>query len=505
MVQLSNTLDDVRKSLNGTTSRQERSKIGQFFTPAKIAQYMATLFQQERREVRIIDPGAGTGVLFATLIETLIAKKHHPHSIKVTAYEIDNVVIPYLKETVERCRMICMSEGISFSGEIRCENFIAAAVSQTEEGLFAVNNERFTHAILNPPYKKINGESAMRQLLYNAGIEVSNLYAAFVWLTVRLLEPSGEIVAITPRSFCNGPYFRRFRTGLLSMMSLRHIHVFESRKKAFGDDNVLQENVIYYAIKKKEKPGNILLSVSDGTDFDNSMVRTVPYEQIILPGDRDAFIHLTVSDEYSSAMERMGSFTTPLDKLGVEVSTGPVVEFRARKYLHKLSDKGTVPLIYPCHFKDGFIRWPIESTKKPNAIEASPHTKDMLLKAGYYVLIKRFSSKEERRRVVAAVYDPNLIGDSLIGFENHVNYFHNKGKGLAPNLAKGLALFLNSTLFDRYFRIFSGHTQVNATDLRKMRYPTRDQLIRLGSYVKHHMPDQKTVDLILKKECENNG
>ena len=75
MVQLSNTLDVVRKSLNGTTSRKERSKLGQFFTPAKIARYMASLFQQERREVRIIDTGAGAGVLFATLIETLIAKK----------------------------------------------------------------------------------------------------------------------------------------------------------------------------------------------------------------------------------------------------------------------------------------------------------------------------------------------------------------------------------------------------------------------------------------------
>lgn len=505
MVELSNTLDVVRKSLNGTTSRQERSKIGQFFTPAKIARYMASLFHQELREVRIIDPGAGAGVLFATLIETLIAKKQHPHSVEVTAYEIDKGVIPYLKDTMERCRMICMSEGISFRGEIRDEDFVAAAVAQTDEGLFAAKSERFTHAILNPPYKKINGESVMRKILYNAGIEVSNLYAAFVWLTIGLLEPGGEIVAITPRSFCNGPYFRRFRASLLGMMSLRHIHVFESRKKAFGDDNVLQENVIFHAIKETEKPENILLSVSNGTDFDNTMVRTVPYDRIVLPGDRDAFIHLTVSDEDSRSMERMGSFTTPLDKLGVEVSTGPVVDFRVRKYLHKLPDKGTVPLIYPCHFKDGFIRWPMKSTKKPNAIEASSHTKGILVKADYYVLTKRFSSKEERRRVVAALYDPSLIGDSLVGFENHLNYFHNKGKGLTPNLAKGLALFLNSTLFDRYFRLFSGHTQVNATDLRKMRYPTRDQLIGLGSHVKNHMPDQETVDSILKKECEDYG
>ncbi len=503
--QLSNTLDVIRKSLNGATGRRERSKIGQFFTPALIARYMASLFQQVGPEVRILDPGAGAGVLFASLIEILVAKKQRPLSISVVVYENDKNVLPHLKDTMERCRMICTDAGISFRGEIRSEDFIASAIAQTDEGLFAGGGERFTHAILNPPYKKISGESAMRRSLSASGLEVSNLYAAFVWLSARMLEPGGEMVAITPRSFCNGPYFRRFRIGLLDMMSLRHIHVFESRKKAFGDDGVLQENVIYHAVRVTEKPKLILLSSSDGVDFENTVTRSVPYDRIILPGDRDAFIHLALSDEDTRATERMGQFKNTLDQLGLEVSTGPVVEFRAQKYLHKHAAKGTVPLIYPGHFNDGFVQWPMESQKKPNAIEASLHTIDMLLDAGYYVLTKRFSSKEERRRVVAAIYDPHLIKASHVGFENHVNYFHAKGKGLAPNLAKGLALYLNSTLFDQYFRIFSGHTQVNATDLRKMHYPSRDQLLRLGSHVKHHMQDQKTVDVILKEECETNG
>jgi len=124
-----------------------------------------------------------------------------------------------------------------------------------------------------------------------------------------------------------------------------------------------------------------------------------------------------------------------------------------------------------------------------------------MVAAGYYVLVKRFSSKEERRRVVAAVYDPHSIEAPLVGFENHLNYFHAKGKGLSPNIAKGLALYLNSLLFDKYFRLFSGHTQVNATDIRKMRYPSHEQLLRLGAHLKHRMPDQETVDSILEEEC----
>jgi len=192
-------------------------------------------------------------------------------------------------------------------------------------------------------------------------------------------------------------------------------------------------------------------------------------------------------------------------KLGLEISTGRVVDFRAQNYLRPFPEDKTAPLVYPCHFEDGFIHWPVESGKKPNAILSSPDTRDLLITSGYYVLTKRFTAKEERRRVVAAVYDPHLITAPLVGIENHLNYFHARGKGLSPSLAKGLALYLNSTLFDQYFRLFSGHTQVNATDLRKVRYPSLEQLLRCGSHVENRMPDQKTVDMILQKECLSDG
>ena len=89
----------------------------------------------------------------------------------------------------------------------------------------------------------------------------------------------------------------------------------------------------------------------------------------------------------------------------------------------------------------------------------------------WYVLVKRFSSKEERRRIVAYMYEGGEIEADWIGFENHWNVLHVGRRGLDPGLARGLACFLNSTVVDRHFRVFSGHTQVNATDLRNMKYP----------------------------------
>jgi adenine-specific DNA-methyltransferase len=287
------------------------------------------------------------------------------------------------------------------------------------------------------------------------------------------------------------------------MMSLRRIHVFVSRKKAFGDDDVLQENVIYHAIRGLEKPKSVAISASEGVDFDNVHTLSIPYSYVVRPGDRDAFIHMGVYDASLDVIRRMERFVSSLTKLNLNVSTGRTVDFRARKHLRQSPQQGTVPLIYPCHFQDGFINWPLESGKKPNAIASSSETSDLFVEAGYYVLTKRFSSKEQHRRVMAAIYDPSRIYASCVSFENHLNYFHRQGKGLPADLAKGLALYLNSTTVDQYFRLFSGHTQVNATDLRKMPYPTYEQLLRFGSYVKERIPDQETIDAIIEKECEN--
>ncbi len=185
--------------------------------------------------------------------------------------------------------------------------------------------------------------------------------------------------------------------------------------------------------------------------------------------------------------------------MGLEVSTGRVVDFRAREHLRHQPGKGTVPLVHSCHFESGFVKWPAKTGKKPNAILSLEQTRNLMVASGYYVLTKRFSSKEERRRVVAAIYDPCRLNTATVGFENHLNYFHAKRTGLSPNLARGLAMYLNSSLFDQYFRLFSGHTQVNATDLRKMKYPSREQLMHLGMHVKDRMPNQETIDIILRR------
>ena len=122
--------------------------------------------------------------------------------------------------------------------------------------------------------------------------------------------------------------------------------------------------------------------------------------------------------------------------------------------------------------------------KKPNAIVRNLDTEKWLYQNAFYCVVRRFSSKEEKRRIVASVVEPGAFGDAaMLGFENHLNLFHENKRGLPEALARGLAVYLNTSTVDEHFRSFNGHTQVNATDLRQIRYPSRDTLTALGQLV----------------------
>ncbi len=366
--------------------------------------------------------------------------------------------------------------------------------------MFGASRTLFNAAILNPPYRKINSDSRTRRLLREAGIETSNLYTGFLALAAKLLSEDGEIVAICPRSFCNGPYFKPFREQFLDTMSLRRLHVFESRSAAFQHDDVLQENIIVHAVKSPEKPQSVVISTSSGEREGEITERACPYAEVVSPHDTDCFIHLIAGESDEVVRRKMTHFTTTLAKLGLEVSTGRVVDFRAKQFLVREVQDNTAPLIYPCHFNGGFVHWPKPGGRKPNAIRDTERTQDLLVPGAIYVLVKRFTSKEERRRVVACIYDPHRIHAERVGFENHLNYFHACGRGLPMDLAKGLAAFLNSTIVDVYFRQFNGHTQVNATDLRNMRYPTRAELEALGRKIGDEFPAQAELDALVERE-----
>jgi adenine-specific DNA-methyltransferase len=441
-------------------------------TPATIASFMAGIFIGPMpAQVRLLDAGAGQGALTTAFINRW--GRDMTGNLEAHAYELDEVIAQTLQEN-----LLALVKNDCVTTRLIIGDFIETAATM----LRFDRGPRYTHAILNPPYKKISSTSRHRNLLRMVNLETVNLYSGFVGLALRLLKPGGQLVAIIPRSFCNGPYYKPFRALLLRHAAIRQIHLFLSRNKAFSADDVLQENVIIFLERDKVQT-DVNISTSTDATFADYQENTHSFEDIVSCDDSEVFIHIPVED-VGDEFEATDNFRFSLNEIGVNVSTGPVVDFRMRDWLCHMPEIGTIPLLYPGHFTSTGLKWPIPKMKKPNAIRRTAETIRWLLPNGFYTVVRRFSAKEERRRLVSGVVDPNQLPGEVIGFENHLNVFHQGRRPLPEFLARGLSMFLNSTAADRFFRRFNGHTQVNATDLKLMRYPSREALTQLGEWAK---------------------
>ena len=507
--------DILRLDITPHLDVKQQIEWGQFFTSAAVAKLMAGMFDAPPPSVRLLDAGAGVGSLTAAYVAELCGREERPRTLEVTAYETDGDLLPYLKETLSVCREQCDRADILFTSNIIHDDFIVVSAELLKQGAKSTLPQ-FNSAILNPPYRKLRSDSDARRALSSIGIETTNLYTAFLWLAVRLLQPGGEMVSITPRSFCNGPYFKPFRVAFNDAMDFRRFHLFESRVDAFRDNEVLQENVILHATKKIDETAvdaPVIVSSSVDADGTRTQSRAISTTQIIRPNDADAFINLVADVQGQQVADQMDALPLTLKELGISVSTGRVVDFRTKDNL-RMEAVGApkeivAPLIYPSHFGETFVVWPKEASRKANALAVCEATQTLLVPRGFYVLVKRLSSKEQKRRISAVIYDPERVTQNgkpsrEVAFENHLNYFHENGEGLSRELAAGLATFLNSTVVDTFFRQFNGHTQVNATDLRSLKYPTRVVLETLGAkFLRAHTatpPSQTDIDALITQE-----
>ena len=454
------------------TPQIHKAVFGQFFTPYKIADFMASLFPTANGEIRLLDPGAGIGTLTCAFLGRIKNESWNVPKISVTAYDIDKDVIPKLRQNI--------SASLAGFSNITSKIFSDDFLEKTSfEYLWKVN-ETYTHVIMNPPYKKILSASNERKSARAFGLETVNLYSAFLGAAISLTEKNGFIVAIVPRSFCNGVYYKPFREFVLENCAVKHIHLFESRSKAFCDEDVLQENIIIM-LQKNAEQGDVKITYSTDGTFADITKRFFSFEQIVHNEDSEKYFNIPVKDSVSE-LQTQNDFST-LENLKIKVSTGPIVDFRMKDFLLENFENNSVPLVYSVHLRNYRFEWP-KSSKKPNAIKVNEEVKKTLFPKGFYVAVKRFSTKEEPKRIVASLIKPDDFTTEGIAFENHLNIFHDNKKSLEENLAYGLVCWLNSTFIDEKFRLFSGHTQVNATDLRNLPYPQKETLCKMGIELK---------------------
>ena len=475
-----NMLDMVTKTTNeyveGMT-KTERKKYGQFFTGKETAKYMASLFDltniSSKNKVTILDPGAGTGILSIALIERLESYEYIK-CIELACYETDEKVLDTLRENLEFTKQ---RSRIEVNYEIITENYITSQSNDFNHNILEDKDpKKYDLIIGNPPYIKIGKDApealAMPEVCYGA----PNLYFLFAAMSLFNLKADSEMVYIIPRSWTSGAYFKSFRKYLLKHGALTSIHSFISRNKVFDGEDVLQETIIIKVKKSIEKPKEITISSShSSSDFEDITYLNVPYDLVV--SGEELYVYLVTTQAEVDVLGDLNKWTDTLPSLGLKMKTGLTVDFRNREVLRDEAEEGTMPFFYSQHIKDGKIQFPID--KEGEYILTS---KEGLLQLNKnYLFVKRFTAKEEKRRLQCGIYLASEYSEyEKISTHNKINFIDIKNGSMSKELVYGLFVIFNSTIYDMYYRILNGSTQVNSTEVNNMPVPPIDTIEEMG-------------------------
>jgi adenine-specific DNA-methyltransferase len=406
-------------------------------------------------------------------------------------FETDPALADALSRSLELAKSSLRTAGHEMTYRIHRTDFIAAA-SPYLQGQLTFDRpdipDNFDLVIANPPYFKVRKESEHARLMERVVHGQPNAYAFFLTLAARVLRKNGELIAITPRSFCNGLYFRGFRAWFFERMALDRIHLFESRTEAFRESDVLQESVITKSHRLGAPRQTVTITSSFGRDIAESQSPIeIPVDEIVDASSGQYLVKIPVSEDDQRIMQLVEGLPRRFEDTGLRISTGPVVAFRARDLiLREENGQSVVPLLMPHNVKAFRTVWPLARKKHPVYIMDCDSSRKcrLLVPAKNYVILKRFTAKEEKRRLTAACLLQHEQQSRRIGLDNKLNYIYHSGRDLTTNETFGVAAFFNSVLIDRYFRIISGNTQVNATDIRNLHFPSLASIELIGSDVR---------------------
>lgn len=438
----SKTIAQIRNEAAASLSPERQQQWEQFLTPMPVAEQAASLFTPTDKPVRILDLGSGSGILSAVTVKRSVSGS------SVVAIEQDPV----------------LAQASELSLHQVCDD-----VKVVNKSIFDVLlDARFDRVILNPPYKKISPTVIATS---SGGVKVTNLYTAFLVTAIQALDEGGECVAIIPRSWMNGDYFKDFRKWMLSVCSLDVLAVYGSRQEHFKDMNILQEIML---VKVSRRPQAKKVTVyADATPVEPLECQT--HESAALKAllmGRDRIVRIRQQDP------RLSGFKTMADQ-GLWVSTGKLVWFRNRDVLSNAEEPNGHPLYWSDNQQGLVTVHPVKCDREQWVTDKAD-TRNVVLPAGSYCLVNRFSSKEQCRRIYASY----LHSDVEFVADNKLNYVHQgtsrKTVPLDDGTARGLTLWLSSSIVDEWYRQVSGSTQVNATDLRQMPCPSRMQLAALA-------------------------
>ena len=252
-----------------------RHQAGQLFTPLTVARHATQTLdllpsgRQGRPDLHILDAGAGDGQLTLAVLEQLgrLPEGDRPETVRVTGVEQDPALAAAARENIGTVVPWCEQRGMEVNASIIVDDF--------------TRPERWRHhpehpngqmpidiCITNPPYRRLGANSPETRFAMAAGLAVTgNTYTLFCEIACGILRRGGQLAAITPRSFQNGPRFREFRKRMREYLDIDRFHIWKNRSRLYGRQNVIQETTCWHGWKNhldERRPNRPLVVITHG-------------------------------------------------------------------------------------------------------------------------------------------------------------------------------------------------------------------------------------------------
>ena len=266
----------------------------------------------------------------------------------------------------------------------------------------------------------------------------------------------------------------------------------------FDKEDVLQETIIIKVKKTNQTREEITITSSQSnSDFNNLTSLTVPYNLVV--SGNDYYVYLVTDEKEVSVLEQLHRFGKTLPDIGLKMKTGLTVDFRNREMLRNEAEDGAIPLFYSQHIKQGEVQFPIQKEHE----YVVTNQKGLMQDNRNYLFVKRFTAKEEKRRLQCGVYLSKKYPQyKKISTQNKINFVDGLITEMSECLVYGLYVIFNSTLYDEYYRILNGSTQVNSTEINAMPVPDLESIQEMArKLMKSKDMSEKNCNMILEGYC----
>lgn len=445
-----------------------RNRFGVYYTPNAVVKRMlddSKTFNVNLKKAKVIDPSSGGAAYLAPLCRRMINRKLNNNAAiikdiekRLLGIELDpfsawfsQFLVDCVLAEVAPCKR--QPKNIVLNGDaLSCASKLYSS---------------FDYVIGNPPYGIVDNEL----LKNNFGDVISgkiNLYQLFFKVAFLLAKNNGYIHFVTPTGFIGGHYFRKLRTWIEDSGDAVMFQFFESRTAMFKG---VQQEIVISTFKKGtlgRSPRSMTLEEDkDGNNLSNK------YETHAASFQRGLWIFPKTKEE-NVAAKLYVSGCNNLEDLGFEVKTGYLVPHRSQSLIGNRKKRKSIPIIWSeaiynsklqpeRAYEKGRYRWYTASSESGILTRES-------------IVIKRTSSKEQKRRIQAARITKTYL-KKYGGFiaENHINVIQQLD-GCAIRLSV-LEKLMRSSVFDELFKCGSGTVTVSATELRRIPLPTLNSML----------------------------